>query len=576
MVLFGRKIGGSGSTEKTVLDGTEKVPSQSNKWFYVSKIKDYVLGFIFSFKTIAVSGQSSVVADSDTDTLTLVAGTNVTITTNASTDTITINSSASGTGDFVGPGSATDNAVVRFDSTTGKLGQNSLMTVDDSGSSNIPTGQTYKINGSAHTHSYAPNAFSTIAVSGQSDVVADSITDTMTLVAGANITLTTDASTDTITIAASGGGGGGGAGAIAIFDHHADAGNTGTGEDDLYGDTIAAGQLATNDDKIFAEYGGVFVSSGTATREIKAYFGGTMIFDTGTLTLSLSSAWTLYLMLIRVSSSVIRYEVSFATEGAALGAYTSAGEVTGLTLSGTNVLKLTGEAAGVGAATNDIVAKLGTVWYFPVAGSDGVVDDTPYDATTWNGDTTHAPSKNAVRDKIESLSGGGRTLISSQSLAGVTSVTFSSIPGTYAKLTLEFVARSTSTSGGVNAVDAYLQFNADTTAANYLFELIRENQSGRASEFGANYKIASATIPNGNAPANEFGIGEIDIVDYANSVTTKKAHQHLESVYDAVTIFMQIQSGGLSWANTAAITAIVFALSAGNGAANSVVNLYGE
>jgi hypothetical protein len=44
------------------------------------------------FKTIAVAGQSDVVADAYDDTLTLVAGTNVTITTNASTDTITINS----------------------------------------------------------------------------------------------------------------------------------------------------------------------------------------------------------------------------------------------------------------------------------------------------------------------------------------------------------------------------------------------------------------------------------------------------------------------------------------------------
>ena len=53
------------------------------------------------------------------------------------------------------------------------------------------------------------NLFSTIAVSGQSDVVADSTTDTLTLVAGSGITLTTDASTDSITIASSGGGGGG-------------------------------------------------------------------------------------------------------------------------------------------------------------------------------------------------------------------------------------------------------------------------------------------------------------------------------------------------------------------------------
>ena len=43
-----------------------------------------------SFETFAVSGQSSVVAESATDTLTLVNGSNVTITTNAGTDTITI------------------------------------------------------------------------------------------------------------------------------------------------------------------------------------------------------------------------------------------------------------------------------------------------------------------------------------------------------------------------------------------------------------------------------------------------------------------------------------------------------
>lgn len=36
-----------------------------------------------------------------------------------------------------------------------------------------------------------------------------------------------------------------------------------------------------------------------------------------------------------------------------------------------------------------------------------VVDDTAYDATTWNGDTTHAPSKNAVRDKIEAMGSAG-------------------------------------------------------------------------------------------------------------------------------------------------------------------------
>ena len=42
------------------------------------------------FKTIAVSGQDNVVADSNSDTLTFAAGSNVTLTTNATSDTVTI------------------------------------------------------------------------------------------------------------------------------------------------------------------------------------------------------------------------------------------------------------------------------------------------------------------------------------------------------------------------------------------------------------------------------------------------------------------------------------------------------
>ncbi len=147
----------------------------------------------------------------------------------------------------------------------------------------------------------------------------------------------------------------------AIFDYYTDASNSTTVETDLYSTTTIASTLAVNGDKIEAYYGGLFVSSGTATRQIKIYFGGTAIFDTGALTLSLSSAWTVYVDIIRVSSTVIRYEVSLTTQGAALSAYTSVGELTGLTLSNANTLKITGQAAGVGAQSSDIIGKMGSV-----------------------------------------------------------------------------------------------------------------------------------------------------------------------------------------------------------------------
>jgi len=94
-----------------------------------------------AFETIAVSGQSNIVAASSTDTLTISAGAGITLTTNAGTDTLTI--------------------------TNSQLGA---------------------------------NAFGNIAVSGQTTVAADSTNDTLTLVGQNGVSITTDASSDTVTI----------------------------------------------------------------------------------------------------------------------------------------------------------------------------------------------------------------------------------------------------------------------------------------------------------------------------------------------------------------------------------------
>lgn len=206
---------------------------------------------------------------------------------------------AAGSGNVVGPGSATDHAVARYDGTTGQLLEDSGATLSDAGVLALPAGLS--------------TAFAKVG------------------------------------------------GAIA--DHYTTVGNTTVlgADDTLYTDTLAANIFGSNGDKISAFYGGSFVSSATATREVKTWFAGTAIFDTGALTLSLSAAWTMYVEIIRVSATVVRYMVSFATEGAALAAYTAVGELTGLTLSGTNILKITGAANGVAAAANDITAKLGSI-----------------------------------------------------------------------------------------------------------------------------------------------------------------------------------------------------------------------
>jgi len=94
-----------------------------------------------AFETIAISGQSSIVADSISDTLTFAGGSGITLTTNASTDTITITNTSLGA-----------------------------------------------------------NAFGNVAVSGQTTVAADSTGDTLTLVGQNGVTITTDASSDTVTI----------------------------------------------------------------------------------------------------------------------------------------------------------------------------------------------------------------------------------------------------------------------------------------------------------------------------------------------------------------------------------------
>ena len=177
-----------------------------------------------AFSNISVSGQTTVAADTTTDTVTFV-GSNVTITTDATNDKVTFSvadgsTSAKGLLQLTNSTSSTSTTTAATPSsvksaydlantakTNAATVQTNLDTHDGNTTKHITS--TERTNwGAAYTHSqasHAPsnaeknqNAFSNIAVSGQTTVAADTTTDTVTFV-GSNMTITTDATNDKVT-----------------------------------------------------------------------------------------------------------------------------------------------------------------------------------------------------------------------------------------------------------------------------------------------------------------------------------------------------------------------------------------
>jgi hypothetical protein len=78
-------------------------------------------------------------------------------------------------GDTFSSATSLDHSIARYNGTDNKTIQDSLATVDDSGGINIPTGQTYNINNTPHTHTITPvfkgcKLFKTIATDDQSSM----------------------------------------------------------------------------------------------------------------------------------------------------------------------------------------------------------------------------------------------------------------------------------------------------------------------------------------------------------------------------------------------------------------------
>ena len=155
-----------------------------------------------------------------------------------------------------------------------------------------------------------------------------------------------------------------------------------------------------------------------------------------------------------------------------------------------------------------------------------------------------------------------------------TSITFSSIPGTYSGLMIQFSGRVTDSAAAENL---NIQFNGDT-GANYFSQSVQANQSsatGSASNATGTPFIAGVTGASANA--NRPALVTIEIPNYAGTTFFKMASAK-EAYFSATGTNNALSSGvvGMEWENTGAITSVkLIDGGGGNYVAGSTVTLYG-
>ncbi len=134
--------------------------------------------------------------------------------------------------------------------------------------------------------------------------------------------------------------------------------NVGAGEDNLISKTIDGKTMATNGDHVTFEAWGTFAANGN-TKRIKAYFGATMIFDSGAIAQN-GGSWAVSGRIVRTGATTQIASVTAQSSDTVwtVRAYSSSPAET---LSSNSTLKLTGEAT----SDNDIVQTAMMVYYYP-------------------------------------------------------------------------------------------------------------------------------------------------------------------------------------------------------------------
>jgi len=151
---------------------------------------------------------------------------------------------------------------------------------------------------------------------------------------------------------------------------------------------------------------------------------------------------------------------------------------------------------------------------------------------------------------------------------GETSLTFSSIAGTYASLQIRGISRRNAAGGFANG----LQINSDT-GSNYAYHYLRgTGAAAQATGASSQTFIIGTASASATHAASIFGVTIFDILDYAS--TTKYKTVRGFGGFDANGSGTIDLASGL-WMNTAAITSVSLYAQGDAFAAGSTFALYG-
>lgn len=143
-----------------------------------------------------------------------------------------------------------------------------------------------------------------------------------------------------------------------------DANNTGTSETDLYSHTLAANKLTLNGKGVRFRITGTN-NDATATAQIKGYFAGTNIFDSGALVMTAAGDWVIDMEIQRTTSTTAAATVTFSCTNTTVTLPVKYTALTSQDWTTTNIFKITGTAGGTGGGSNDITSHAGKVVFVP-------------------------------------------------------------------------------------------------------------------------------------------------------------------------------------------------------------------